>query len=101
MKERRQSARYSSDGDDSAALPLSASVQVLDISLTGVLLESLYPVQVGTRGRLRLKLGDTPVVAEVEVLRVTARADKAYRVGAAFVNLSTEQQQIIERFTSH
>ena len=100
MIERRQSARYATHGGGSAVLPLSTLVQVLDISLAGVLLESPYTVQVGTRGRLRLTLGDTSVVTEVEIRRITARADKGYHVAAMFVTLSAEQRQLIERFTN-
>ena len=84
-----------------AGLPVAASVQILDISLSGVLVESSQPTRQGARGHLRVDLGGAPLSADVEVRRVSsAEGTDRYRIGASFVNLSPEQQQLIGRFTT-
>jgi hypothetical protein len=104
MEERRRAPRFSLQRREAAVLPYSVSVRVLDISLAGVLLQCSQRVNVGARGRLRLNVGGTPVVADVEVRRIMgspAARDTDYRIGAMFVALSREHRQVIERFTRH
>jgi hypothetical protein len=76
------------------------SVQVLDVSIGGVLLQSARSLPIGARGSLRLTLGGEPLAAAVEVRRVTGDAakDGAFRLGAAFVAIRSEHRQMIERF---
>lgn len=84
-----------------AFLPISESVQVLDISVTGVLLYSARPVEPGTRGSLKLNFWGTPFTADVEVRRAVAVPESAgstgYRVGASFVAITPQHRQLIER----
>jgi hypothetical protein len=104
MNERRGAPRFRTDGAQVVMLPFPVNVQVMDISVAGVLLQSSRPVEVGTRGLLRLNIDGTPFQAEVDVRRVTAGPtgkDLTYRIGAQFVAISPEHRQIIERFTSH
>jgi len=84
-------------------LPVSVSVQILDIGLAGVLLQSSRPMKIGQRGALRLAIGGQTLTTEVAVTRVSAvavGADSGYRIGAAFVAMPSEHRQIIERFTN-
>ncbi len=98
MEERRRAPRHEIDRGELATLPVSVSVRILDISLSGVLLESRQSAKQGTRGRLRLNMAGRPFVAEVEVRRV-AEGGSTHRIGAMFVDLSPEHQQMITRFT--
>jgi hypothetical protein len=103
MDERRHSPRYEVKTGELAGLPFSMSVQVLDLTVAGVLLQSSRSLEVGTRGCLRLNVGGTPFVADIEVQRVsdaTAARNLTYRMGAVFVNITPENRQAIERFTN-
>ncbi len=104
MEERRRSARVSVGAANVANLPTTQSVQVLDISLAGVLLHASRRIDPGTRGCLRLNLWGAPFAADVEVRRVSPINDNGrhvgYRVGASFVGISPEHRQLIERFAS-
>ena len=77
-------------------------VRLLDISLSGVLLESTHPVELGTRGTLRFNFGGVPFSADIEVQRLTDQArtptQPCFAIGAAFVALSRQDQRVIERF---
>ena len=101
MDERRRSPRVSLH-EEMAALPSSVSVRVMDISVNGLLLQSSRTFARGTRASLRLTMGGTPFAAEIEIQRVSPQADGGapYYLGATFVAISQEHQQIIERFTS-
>jgi hypothetical protein len=101
MIDRRQHPRHLVDGEY-AGVQATLSVRVLDISVSGVLLHANRPVQVGERGSLRLSLGGRPFTADVEVHRVTAvsTGGSAYRIGLAFVGVTPEHGQLIERFVS-
>jgi hypothetical protein len=83
-----------------AALPNSLKVRVLDISATGVMLATTRPVELGTRGQLRLNLDGTPFTTDVEIQRVSTAPGVAagYVVGASFVGTDAAHQQTLERF---
>jgi hypothetical protein len=100
MEERRRSPRYEIEAGELAVLPVAISVQVLDISPTGVLLQSSQPAKLGSRGRLRMTMGGVPLSVEVEVRRISPGiGNVGHRIGVMFVDISGEQQQMIERFT--
>jgi hypothetical protein len=98
MEERRRSPRHPVDHNNLATIPSGVAVQVLDISATGVLLQSSRLFDVGTRGCLRLNVSGSPFSADVEVRRSAAIGDAGYRLGAMFVGISPEDRHIIERF---
>jgi hypothetical protein len=101
--ERRRAPRYESRGGELVVLPVPVSVQVVDISVAGVLLQSSRPVRVGTRGSLRLNIGGAPFLVAVDVRRVSAGPagkDLTYRIGAEFVSITAEHRQVIDRFTN-
>ena len=89
---------------DMVSLPAAQGVQVLDISVMGVLLHTNRSIEPGTRGCLRLNLWGTPFAADVEVRRAHAVQDAGgnlgYQVAAAFVDIAPEHRQLIERFAS-
>lgn len=83
------------------SLPVSATVQLIDISETGVLLASWQPLDVGRRAQLRIRIGAEPLNVLVEVKRVASAPRPglaSYRLGAEFVNLDEESRQKIEGF---
>ena len=83
-----------------AELPTAHSVRILDISLSGVLLLSKQTAGQGAVGRLRMDLSGQPFSSVVEVRRVAlAQGDEGFRIGAAFVRLSSEHRDMIQRFT--
>jgi len=102
--ERRRSPRVSLPRLDVTLLPPPENVQVLDISVMGVLLYSSRRLTPGARGSLRLNLARVPFVAEVEIRRVAAvgvtSGHSGYRIGATFVGITPEHQHLIERFAS-
>jgi len=103
MEERRRSPRLTVEHGELAVLPYSITVQVLDISVGGVLLHSSRPVAAGERGNLRLNVGGQPFSANIEVQRVSAVSPgggTGYSIGAMFVAISPEHRQVIERFTN-
>ena len=99
MEERRRSPRYDIETGELAVLPAANPVQILDISLSGVLLQSVHGAAVGSRGRLRMSLGGQPFLAEVEIRRTAPLSVNCHRMGALFVDISPEHERMIERFT--
>lgn len=83
-------------------LPVSATVQLIDISETGVLLSSKQPLDVGRRAQLRLRVGADPITVIVEVRRLAPAPrpgqSAPYRMGAEFVNLDEDSRRKIEGF---
>jgi len=83
-----------------AGIPLFLTVQVLEISQGGVLLQSSRPVGVGVRAPLRLTIAGQSFSTEVAVTRVSpSSAAGGYQIGAAFVTIEPEHRELIERFT--
>ena len=101
MEERRRFPRHDVEGE-LATLPASVNVQVIDISVAGVLLHSSEAVAVGTKGSLRLHLDGAAFRADVQVQRVAAESagTAGYRLGATFVGLSSELRHVIDRFVA-
>jgi hypothetical protein len=83
-----------------AGIPLFLTVQVLEISQGGVLLQSSRPVGVGVRAPLRLTIAGQSFSTEVAVTRVSpSSAAGGYQIAAAFVAIKPEHRELIERFT--
>ena len=104
MEERRRSSRIAMGHKEPAQLPTSQSVQVLDISVMGVLMHSSRQIEPGTRGLLKLNFWGTSFSADVEIRRAVliteSGSSPGYRVGASFGAISPEHRQLIEKFTS-
>ena len=85
-----------------SVLAFPMAVRLLDISLSGVLLESLHPVDLGSQGTLRFNFGGVPFSADVKVERLssapTPSGGESYSIGASFVALSRQDRRVIERF---
>jgi hypothetical protein len=100
--ERRRHPRVAIEKDVPAlTLPVSATVQLLDISETGVLIASSQPLDVGRRAQLRTRIGAEPLTVLVEIRRVLTsprHGPNAFRLGAEFVNLDEESLRKIAGF---
>jgi hypothetical protein len=96
MEERRLSPRRQTQGHP-VAVPVAESVRVLDLSLSGVLLETASRADLGAIAKLKFSVGGEPLAADVEVRRVTG-GPSGYRVGARFVELTPAHRRLIERF---
>ena len=85
-----------------ATWPSTVDVQVVDISVAGVLLRTSQPIDAGTRGRLRLNLWGAPLTADIEVRRVFPFVERGrengYGVGAVFLAIAPAHRQLLERF---
>ena len=85
--------------DESAMMPASLNVRVLDISLAGVLLQSSKSVRLGASGRLNLSFEGQPFRADVQVQRVVGLdAGSGFHLAATFVGLHSEERRLIERY---
>lgn len=96
--ERRRSLRYSSQGPARAGIMAANSVRVVDISVGGVLLTSPRRAAIGSRARLTLTLGGSPLATEIEIRRVVELLDRSFSIGASFVGISPAQKDTIESF---
>jgi hypothetical protein len=78
------------------------SVRVVDIGLDGVLFSSSQRMDVGQCARLRARLGEVGIEADIEVRRVGVGRDgrNEYTFGARFVALDEETKQAMLQFLS-
>ena len=99
---RRRIPRSAIADTELSVLAFPIAVRLLDISLSGVLLEATHPVELGTQGTLRFNFGGVPFSADVKVERLTTAptpsGGESYSIGATFVTLSRQDQRVIERF---
>ena len=87
------------------ALDLSLSaqntVQVLDISQSGMLLAASQPLAIGRRAFIKTRLGAEPVTLAIVIRRVSngiRTGHGSYRLGCEFVGVDEENRRKIERF---
>jgi c-di-GMP-binding flagellar brake protein YcgR len=96
--DRRRVVRLAVEAGAEAGIVSTNSVRVVDISVGGVMLMAPRPAPVGTRGRLSLTIGGSPLAAEVEIRRVVQAPDRgSYRIGAMFLDITPAQRETIER----
>ena len=85
--------------DGVAVLPSTANVQLIDISQSGVLLQSDQTTEPGSEGSLSLTLDGSRFRADVRVQRVAATGSgDGWHLGARFVALTPDDRQLIARF---
>lgn len=100
--ERRRTPRVAMGPGAGMGMALPVSVQLMDISASGVLISSPQKMEVGQRGRLQLTLGGQPLNVEVEVRRVVegkeALGRSRYRLGASFVVPDEAARRSVEHF---
>ena len=100
--ERRRSPRAAVSGGAHLERPLATSVRLLDIGLSGVLVASALPLEVGQFARLSMRLGALNVDADVEIRRVGAERDNkgAFKLGARFIGLDDITRRAMQQYLS-
>jgi hypothetical protein len=98
--ERRAASRFNAAGEAEIGEPTWATVELIDISTSGVLFVSPQPLDVGDTGQLRMRLGDRSFTAQVEVRRSDPRRTPhpSHRLGATFVSLDEVNRLNLEDF---
>ena len=77
--DRRRAPPSEVAGAELSVIAFPVPVRLLDISLSGKLLESTHQVEVGTRSTLRFNFGGEPFWADVKVERLTPQAPASGR----------------------
>lgn len=98
--ERRDAVRFIAGADAELGQPSWSTVELLDISPTGVLFSSTAALDVGDRGELRVRLVNGSFTAQIEMRRSELRKtpQTSYRVGARFVTLDEGSRLHLEEF---
>jgi hypothetical protein len=100
VNERRQFPRRKLENEFTKVRSLS-KVQVLEISIAGVLLRTSRSFAAGATGTLRLNLGGLPFTASLQIRRVASDSTLGHLLGAAFLGLTPENVQLLTRFVTH
>ena len=103
FQERRRFPRTTVAGGHELKMPLQMTVQLVDISSSGVLLASPQALELGTRAQLQTRLGNSPVHMEVEVKRIApegapGRPSGRFRLGATLVNPDEACRRAVHAF---
>jgi hypothetical protein len=100
MVDRRRSARVTPPRPSEIQWPTWSTIELVDISTTGVLFASPAAMTAGETGQLRMRLGDRTFNADVEVRRGSSTGPKAgsYRVGAEFTALDEASRLTLDDF---
>jgi hypothetical protein len=99
VNERRRSARAVPAMDVECCLELSTRVKLVDISLSGVLLDAELPLPVGTLAGLRSTLGPGSFRADVKVARIAGSPAPASKgLGAVFTVMDERSRRSLEEF---
>jgi hypothetical protein len=98
--ERRRSIRIACSGDSEIEVPVWSTVEVRDISGSGVLLSSLTPLELNAIGQLRMHLGRHSFEAGIEVRREERQENSkpTYQFGASFATINEKNRRILEGF---
>jgi hypothetical protein len=98
--DRRRVMRVAPPSPAEIQWPAWATINLLDISTTGVLFTSPIALAPGEKGHLRLRLGDRSFNAEVEIRRGTPDGARgaSYKVGASFVTLDEVSRFTLDEF---
>ena len=95
-RERRRAVRQRVE-DQLASMPIVASVQVMDISRTGVLLAADWPLTRGDQGTLCVDINGSSFKAAIQVQRVAPARTGGHRheLGASFLTSNPEPNLLL------
>ena len=98
--ERRATPRFIAGSDAELDQPQWATVELIDVSTTGVLFSSPTLLPLGERGELRARLGAASFSTQIEVRRTAPPRppSQGHRVGASFVSLPEGSRLHLEDF---
>lgn len=98
--ERRRTIRVSPPKSPEIRWPAWSTVQLVDISTDGVLLNSPVPLAAGERAQLRMRLGDRSFSGDIEIRREHTRMPKqsGYPLGAVFTAVDEASRLTLDEF---
>jgi hypothetical protein len=98
--DRRATVRFIAGADAELGQPNWATVELIDISTTGVLFSSPTGLVVGERGELRVRLGDRHFAAQIEAKRSDLRRGPhpLYHLAAAFISVDEASRLHLKEF---
>jgi hypothetical protein len=100
MVDRRRAVRVTPPSPSEIRWPTWSTIELIDISTTGVLFAAPVALTAGETGQLRMRLGDRTFNADVVVRRGNSTGPKAgsYRAGAEFTSLDEPSRLTLEDF---
>ena len=98
--ERRRTPRVMPKDRAEINRPTWTTVELVDISASGVLFFGADSMAIGQKGQLRMRLGDNAFAGQIEVRRVNIQTtpSKGYRIGAVFSALDEASRETLEQF---
>ena len=98
--DRRRAARVTPPSPSEIQWPTWSTIELIDISTTGVLFAAPVAMTAGETGQLRMRLGDRAFTADVVVRRGSSTGPKAgsYRAGAEFTSLDEPSRLTLDDF---
>jgi hypothetical protein len=99
--DRRRYPRTPAVRDEVVCWPVTVDVELLEISVGGVLLSTVRPLTIGHRAHLRVVLNGEPFAALVEVCRLVpahVAASGRWVAAAFFVNLADAHRRSLQMF---
>jgi len=91
--ERRATERYECDAGVRIQFPFWATVEIQDISAGGVMFTTASGFATGSRGQIRMRVGERRFAAEVKVWWTESSASAPpLRVGASFMSMDPESR---------
>jgi len=100
--ERRRHPRQPPPPDLELSIPVISQGEVIDLSETGALISTPYPLGVGDRARMSLLVGREPFGAWVRVVRTEpgTRMGRTmrYHLGLVFTAIDEQNRQVLQRF---
>ncbi len=84
--------------DEQCNVQLRTRVRLLDISLTGALVESDVPLPIGASGQLRFALAGGSYSPTVQVRRRAGSAVRELNLGTVFTSMDDTSRRQLEEF---
>ena len=98
LTDRRRSPRVMLPEDEQCNVQLRTRVRLLDISLTGALVESDVPLPIGASGQLRFALAGGSYSPTVQVRRRVGSAARELNLGTVFTSMDDTSRRQLEEF---
>lgn len=97
VTERRRSPRVMLP-DEECSLQLRTRVRLLDISLSGALVETDLPLPIGAKGQLRFALAGAAYSPTVQIRRRAGLQARELNLGAVFTSMDDSSRRRLEDF---
>lgn len=97
-QDRRRSPRVMLPADEECRLQLRTRVRLVDISVSGALVETEMPLPVGAKGELRFALAGASFAPTVLIRRRAGSLSKELNLGAAFTSMDDTSRRRLEEF---